>query len=174
MTITRSLLVTSITAMLSTAGLAADGQTPGSRTGARAVQAVSYCGLLPRTKVAQSNAGQSTSSNAFVDVIGASLGINIAGTANTCVLVEFNAQVYAPGAGKVMHVKAFLDGATESIEGQIQLQAESVTYSDARSYAFFFPNVPPGAHNIKMKYNSFPGGTNTVHINEFSMVVHYR
>jgi hypothetical protein len=53
-----------------------------------------------------------------------------------------------------MRVQALLDG-KPSIEGSIQLVAESEDFSQAHAYTFLFPSVSPDLHNVKMQYRSW-------------------
>jgi len=123
--------------------------------------------------IAQNSTGQNTTSSTFVDVTGSEVSFNIGGNNNTCVLVDFSGQVFAPGTtNNLMFVKAVLDNSITSVDGQIQLVAESNTRSDAHAYNFLFTEVPPGAHTVKMQYEASGGGQ--VSINDFNMVVYHK
>jgi hypothetical protein len=156
---------------LSTAALAAsDGQATRSKAGTRVQTA---CGKLPKTEVAQNGVSQGTANVAFVDVAGSTVAFSVGGNGNTCVLVDFSGQVFAPGAGRVMFVRAVLDNVTVSVDGDIQFQSESGTLSNAAAYNFIFPSVAPGPHSVKMQFHSNNAAT-TVFINDFNARIQHR
>jgi hypothetical protein len=151
----------------STASMAAgDGQAGARRVGA---SAITNCNGATRINVAQSSTSQTTSSTAFVDVIGSSQSITT--TATKCMLVSFSGQVFSPGTGGLMFVQAVLDGSA-SVDGAIQFQSESNTLSNAHAYNFIFPSVSIGGHTIKMQYRT-NSAANAVTINDFDMVVNH-
>lgn len=157
---------------LSVAALAGDGQPSGARRAGTQVQ--TSCGKdAKKLEVAQSSVGQSTTSTAFADVDGSTVSFNIGGNGNTCLLVDFSAQVFAPGAGHLMNVHAIRDDNIQSVDGRIQLVAESGAFSDAHAYNFLFTDVPPGAHTVKMQFASGTNG-NEVFVNDFDMAVHHK
>jgi hypothetical protein len=160
---------------LSAVGLAAsDGQAEqeAARAGARRVQ--TSCAKVAKVEVAQSSVGQSTTSSAFVDVIGSTVSFNIPGSANTCVLVDFSAQGFTGSAvANVLFVQAVRDNAIVSVDGSIQFISTDQDFSDAHAYNFLFTNVPPGAHTVKMQYRSNLNGT-SVAINDFNMTVNHK
>jgi hypothetical protein len=166
----RSLMFVSALAMLTTAGLAADGQPSKSKRGGKALIS---CSNVVKVEVAQSGASQSTSSSSFVDVAGSSIGFIVGGSVPSCVLVDFSAQAFAPATGTLMMVRALRDGGIGSVDGEIQLAAESASFSDAHAYNFLFTGVTPGFHTVKMQYRTFFAG-DTVTINDFNMVVNHR
>jgi hypothetical protein len=167
----RMSLLTAVTALslcsLSTVGMAGDGQAPGSKVGARAV---SNCNGATKIDVAQSGVSQTTSSTAFVDVVGSS--ITFTTKATKCVLVDFSGQVFSPGASGLMFVQAVLDGSA-SVDGAIQFQSESNSLSNAHAYNFIFPSVSIGTHTVKMQYRT-NNAANAVTINDFDMVVNHK
>ena len=159
---------------ITTAALAAnDGQTPKSRN--PHVLAQTSCGKdLKNVEIAQGS-GLSTDSTTFTDVTGSEVSFNIGGKNDTCVLVNFSAQAFAPASGgKLMKVRALLDGGVESTDGDIQLVAESGAFSDAHAYNFLFTNVAPGAHSVKMQFERTSSGTDKVFINQFTAVVYHK
>jgi hypothetical protein len=87
--------------------------------------------------------------------------------------VDFSAQSFAPGAGTLLFVRAVRDGAIQSVDGNIQFNAESGTLSEAHAYNFLFTNVPPGAHTVKMQIRSRING-DSVAVNNFNMTVHHK
>ena len=125
--------------------------------------AVTNCGTAPKKiLVAQSDAGQSTSSVNFVDVIGSEVNFNIPGadiTGSTCVLMDFSAQASAPVSNAAM-----VPG-SPAVFNAVEL--------DAHAYNFLFENVRPGLHSVKMQYRSLLPGI-SVSIVRFDMVVHHK
>jgi hypothetical protein len=146
-----------------------DGEAPGGKVSGRAL--AQGCGKLPQTEVIVNSLSQSTDSVNFVDVEGADTAFDIGGSAKSCVIVSFSAQAFAPGIATFMRVKATLDG-VPSIEGDIQLAAENVSFSDAHAYNFLFPSVSPGRHVFGMQYRSPNAGS--VAINDFSLNIRHR
>jgi hypothetical protein len=162
-----------ITTLLAGSGLAtaAGGQAPDGKKATRSTIA-KYCGSLTKTAVAQSNASQSTSSG-WTDVTGSNLTLTVGPGSPDCVIVSFSAQAYAPASGsRVMFVRAFLDDIL-SVDGEIQLAAQSVAFAEAHAYNFLFPSVPPGAHEFKMQYRPLVLG-NQVFINDFDLSIRHR
>ncbi len=149
---------------------APDGQASGSRSVGTLAQ--TSCNKAPKIEVAQSSSGQSTNSSTFVDVAGSDVSFNIGGSNNTCIIVSFSAQGFAP-SGRLMHVRALRDGSIESVDSAIQFVAESTTFSDAHAYNFVFTNVPPGAHTVKMQFRSQTSGSD-VFINDFDMLTYHK
>lgn len=120
--------------------------------------------------------GESTTSTTFVDVPDMSVSFDIGGAANGCVKVEFSAYVFA-ASGRLIIVRALLDGATAGSPSQVQFSGDDDENADgkwARSHAFnfAFPNVAPGTHTITIQWLSFDGGT--VFMHRRSMFVHHK
>lgn len=158
---------------ISTPALAGPGEPAGANAGARAqTRAVTSCQQPIKVKVAQSSSSQSTTSTAFVDLVGSNVSFKVGGTVNTCVLVDFSAQAFAPNLGTLLMVRALRDGSLVSVDGEIQLEADSAQFSDAHAYNFLFTNVPPGRHSVKMQFRTFFAGDN-VTINDFNMRVNF-
>lgn len=173
-------LVASILALAAVPSLSApkspaDGQDRAAAKSASKLspKTTSLCRKINRHEVAQSSVGQSTTSNTFVDVIDSAIVFDAGGTGNSCVLVDFQAQVFAPGFARILFVQAVLDGVTVSADGVIQLQADSHFFSNTHGYNFIFPNVSPGIHTVKIQYASSQLG-NPVFINDFNMVLTHR
>lgn len=164
------LLSLSVTAF---AGGHSDGQTSGSRSVGAMAQ--TSCGKdFKKVEIAQNSTSQSTSSTAFSDVSGSTVSFNTGGSSNSCVLVNFSAQAFAPAdRGQILHLQAIRDGNITSVDGSIQLAAENASFSDAHAYNFLFTDVPPGAHTIKMQYRSQVSGQD-VFINDFDMLVEHK
>jgi hypothetical protein len=115
----------------STAGIAGPGEAGASKAGTKAI---SNCNGASRIFVTQSSSSQTTSSTAFVDVIGSLTSFTT--TATKCVIIDFSAQAFAPPtASGLMFVRALLDGVTASVDGEIQFVAQSNTLSDAQPTA---------------------------------------
>jgi hypothetical protein len=149
--------------------IASPGEPPGGRE--RAARTVLSCDKLKKTEVAQTNAGQSTTSSTFVDVTDSTVSFNVGGNNPSCVTVSFSAQVFAPN-GRVMFVQALLDNVV-SADGSILFVSQSDTNSDAHAYNFLFPDVQPGLHTFKMQYRSQTNGQ-TVFINDFNLNIQHR
>jgi hypothetical protein len=153
----------------STAGIAGPGEAGASKAGTKAI---SNCNGASRIFVTQSSSSQTTSSTAFVDVIGSLTSFTT--TATKCVIIDFSAQAFAPPtASGLMFVRALLDGVTASVDGEIQFVAQSNTLSDAHSYNFVFPSVSIGAHNVRMQFRT-NNAANAVTINGFNMVINHK
>jgi hypothetical protein len=148
---------------------AIDGEASGGKASARAL--AQGCGNLPKTEVIVNSLSQDTDSVNFVDVEGSETAFDVGGSAKSCVIVSFGGQAFAPGIANFMRIRATLDGVA-SIEGDIQLVAESESFSDAHAYNFLFPSVSPGRHVFGMKYRSPNNGF--VAINDFSLNIRHR
>jgi hypothetical protein len=157
------------TSSASAAQRAADGQAPAAKAGAR--QLTQSCGKLPLTEVVVNSKPQSTASKSFIEVEGSNVLFDVGGSAKSCVMVSFTAQVAAPDPLNLMLVRAVLDG-VPSIDGEIQLVAETDNFTEARAYSFLFPLVAPGSHSFEMQYST-PNGP-TVFINDFNMDIRHR
>jgi hypothetical protein len=165
--LTLALAAQAPTAFAQNAG--ADGQSAGPRSSPRAL--VQGCGKLSKTEVVVNSKSQNTDSVTFVSVEGSDTFFSVAGQTASCVIVSFSAQAFASGIGAVMLVRALLDG-KPSIDGEIQLVAESGLFSDAHAYNFTFPSVSPGDHDFRMEYRSL--NNDTVAITDFNMNIRHR
>src|SRR5438067_2019761 len=171
-----SLLITVTAAALfslSIAGIAGNGEAPdASRSVAPA--AVSNCSITAkRIEVAQSSTFNFTSSTTFTDLPGSIVSFTT--SAPGCVILSFSAQAFAPNGdspGGLMFVRALLDGATVSVDGRIQLQSDSIDFSNAHGYNFLFPIVSSGAHDVRMQYSTLTDGKK-VFINDFDTIVYH-
>lgn len=85
------------------------------------------CGVLQRVNTVHSTNSQTGISNIFAPVAGSLVNFNINGVGNSCVIVSFSAQAYAP-AGRLIWVRALLDGA-QSIDEQIAFAAEDGNFA---------------------------------------------
>lgn len=150
-------------------GPLADGQAPGAKVSTRAL--AQGCGNLPKTEVIVNSLSQSTSLVNLVDVEGSAISFNVGGTGSSCVIVSLGAQAFAPGTAAFMSVRTLLDG-VPSIDGEIQLAAESVSFSDTHAYNFLFPSVKPGNHFFSMQYRS--PNADKVFINDFDINIRHR
>jgi hypothetical protein len=151
------------------------GEATKATNGERATRVQTSCGKLGKSEDAQSSVGVSTSSTTFVDVAGSQVSFNIGGTGNTSVIFYFSGQVFAPSSAAgtgLMFVQAVRDTSIVSVDGPVQFQSESGTFSNAHAYNFLFTNVPPGAHTVKMQFRSNNSG-NTVFIYRFNGVVYH-
>jgi hypothetical protein len=131
------------------------------------------CGQLLNTEIAQSGAGQfTTSSIIFANVVGSNVSFNVAGASPSCVIVSFSAQAFAQNRTG-MHVRALLDNNVESVDGVVIFVGDSGAFPEAHAYNFLFPSVSPGPHTVKMQYRSHADGFPTV-INEFDLNIRHR
>jgi hypothetical protein len=173
----RSTLLTSLvlatSLLIPSAAIAGDGQAPGAKASTRA-SVNKACGPLPKVDILASDVNTTTSSTSFVTLFGGTRTINVGGTASTCVVVDLSVQGFAPTAATdtLMMVRVLLDGVS-SANGEIQMVAESDTWSDAHAYNFVFPSVPPGFHTITLQFRTFFSG-DTVHINDYSAIINHR
>jgi hypothetical protein len=166
--LTTALALPALSASAATRG-PAGGQLPEPKASTR--QLIESCGNLPKTEVIVNSLSQSTDSTSLVDVESSEVFFKVGGTKPTCVLATFAAQAFAPGPFALMRVKALLDG-KQSVEGEIQLVAESENFADAHSYNFLFVGVNPGDHLVTMQYRS--PNNDEVFINDFNLSVRHR
>jgi hypothetical protein len=129
------------------------------------------CGELPRVNTVHSTNGQTGTSNQFAPVAGSLVNFTFAGDVNSCVIVSFSAQAYAP-FGRLIWVRALLDG-RPSIDGQIAFAAEDGAFAQARSYSFLFRSVAPGPHQVFLEYRSHVDGE-AVNLDTFAVEVQHR
>lgn len=129
------------------------------------------CGLLPQVNTVHGTDSQTGSSDVFAPVAGTLVGFTVPGNVNSCVIVSFSAQAYAP-AGRLIWVRALLDRRA-SIDGEIAFAAEDGNFAQARSYSFLFPSVAPGAHQVFLQYRSQVNGE-AVNIDRFAVEVQHR
>jgi hypothetical protein len=168
-TLVLALALTASSASAAQRAPGADGQEPGQKVSGKAL--AQGCGNLPKTEVIVNSLSQTTSSVNFVDVEGSDTSFKIGGSVRSCVIVSFAAQAFAPGPLIFSKVRALLDGAP-SIDGEIQLAAESENFSDAHAYNFLFPSVAPGSHVFSMQYRS--PNADEVSINDFDINIRHR
>jgi hypothetical protein len=168
-----AILSVALAALASSASAAQRAPVNGQAAEARATarQFLENCGNTPLAEFVVDALTQSTNSTTLVDVDRSFRSFTVGGNKPSCVIVRFSAQAFAPGIAEFMRVRALLDG-KPSIENEIQLVAESVSFSDAHAYTFLFPSVPPGLHNVKMQYRSPNAGT--VSINDFNLEIRHR
>jgi hypothetical protein len=129
------------------------------------------CGSLPQVNTVHSTNSQTGTSNVFAPVAGSLVNFTVAGTVNSCVIVSFSAQAYAPKAGLIW-VRAKRDG-FPSVDGQIAFAAEDGAFAQARSYSFLWPSVTPGAHQVFLEYRSQFNGQ-AISIDRFAVEVQHR
>ena len=129
------------------------------------------CGELPQVNTVHSTNSQTGTSDQFAPVAGSLVNFTVTGNVNSCVIVSFSAQAYAP-FGRLIWVRALLDG-IPSIDGQIAFAAEDGAFAQARSYSFLFRSVAPGAHQVFLEYRSQVNGE-AVNIDKFAVEVQHR
>jgi hypothetical protein len=129
------------------------------------------CGPLTQVNTVHGTTSQTGSSNLFAPVAGSLVNFTVAGTKNSCVIVSFSAQAYAP-AGRLIWVRAKRDG-VPSIDGEIAFAAEDGNFAQSHSYSFLFPSVAPGAHQVFLEYRSEVNGE-AVNIDRFAVEVQHR
>ena len=89
--------------------------------------------MSPRTiiETVHSTTSQTGSSNVFTPVAGSLVNFTVGGTAESCVIVSFSAQAYAPG-NRLIWVRAVRD-ATVSVDGPIAFAAEDGAFAQSHS-----------------------------------------
>jgi hypothetical protein len=129
----------------------------------------------PRLSYASSDTtGVSTTSTTYVNVPDMSVSFTISGTASTCIVVSYTAEVYTGSdpnsliGNEVMFVRARLDGAVVGFPAEAQFEGDSDEDGDgawarAHAFNFVFPNVAPGAHTLRIQWRSIFGGTVVTH-----------
>jgi len=85
-----------------------------------------------------------------------------------CVIVVFSAQMNS-GTYRAM-VRARLDNTTNGQPAEYRM-AEAVNEVETRTATFVFPNVPAGAHTLRMQFAS-PDNEN-IFFNQHLILVHY-
>jgi hypothetical protein len=129
------------------------------------------CGALPQVNTVHSTNSQTGTSNVFAPVAGSLVNFTVAGAVNSCVIVSFSAQAYAPN-GRLIWVRALRDG-VQGFDGQIAFAAEDGNFAQTHSYSFLFPSVAPGAHQVFLEYRSQVNGQ-AVNIDRFAVEVQHR
>jgi hypothetical protein len=105
---------------------------------------------LGAMKVRSENPFVSTKSTAFVMI--PKMGVSFTkGSASSCVLVLFSAQV-AVDAGEVLIAGPFMDDTPQAHPPSVFMTQE--TNFGTRSFAFWFSGIPAGTHNVKMKWRA--------------------
>jgi hypothetical protein len=117
---------------------------------------------VSRMTIASSNdINVTTTSTSFVDVPGMAVSVNIPGTTNVCVDVQYTATVWTD-SNELIFVQATIDG-VPCFPPDVQFEGDSDEDGDgmwARAHAFDFicQNVRPGVHTFKIQWRSFSGG----------------
>jgi hypothetical protein len=129
------------------------------------------CGALPQVNTVHSTDSQTGTSNQFAPVAGSLVNFTVSGAVQSCVIVSFSAQAYAP-LGRLIWVRALLDSAP-SVDSQIAFAAEDGAFAQTHSYSFLFPSVRPGTHQVFLEYRSQVDGQ-AVNIDTFAVEVQHR
>jgi hypothetical protein len=119
-----------------------------------------------------SGGDRATTSRTFVVIPEASIGFIQRGTGPSCVVVEFSAVVFAPGASR-MNIRALLDDTTTAQPGEITFAANdnaAAPQDQAHAFNFIFPLIEPGRHAVRMQYRSVTGAA--VRMGRHSTIVH--
>jgi hypothetical protein len=100
----------------------------------------------------------STTSTSFVDVPNSTVFFNQGGTGNSCVIVTFTAETFAP-ASRLLQVRARLDNSVTASPGVVQLSGDddengNGDWSRSHAFTFVFPSVASGSHNVRMQFRS--------------------
>jgi|GEM_PF-4212268 len=110
---------------------------------------------------------RSTSSLSFVNMPGTTINFIQGGASNSCVIVDFSADV-ATGSGTKMVVAATLDNVLGGANpNSRQFVADSQLFQ-SHAGSFIFTAVAPGAHTVRIKWRSQTGvlvvvvGSNTI------------
>ena len=138
------------------------------------------CGSLPLVNTVHSTNSQTGTSSLFAPVAASLVNFAVGGGVNSCVIVSFSAQAYAP-LDRLIWVRALLDGVPSvdgdrpdpSTRGQIAFAAEDGAFAQSHSYSFLFPSVRPGAHQVFLQYRSEADG-DAVNIDRFAVEVQHR
>jgi hypothetical protein len=126
--------------------------------------AATCTGNTKQSKQQFANTGDqnSTSSTTFVDIPGAVVPINVSSKGGPkCVSVIFTAMAFASG-GELELVRALLDGAAGN-PADTQFEGDSGIWATSQAMTFVFPNVPAGAHTVRMQFRSNGGGSVFIH-----------
>jgi len=118
--------------------------------------------------------GQGTSSNSFSDVLDTTVRFTQGGSRAGCILISFTAEALAANGG-TMQVNAVLDGAVicaPSGNYFLAATAQGLIQPSSHAMNFLCTGVLPGAHSVKMQFNSL-GGSNTVTLYARTTAVHY-
>jgi hypothetical protein len=109
-----------------------------------------------------------TSTTPFENIPNTSFTFVQGGAAPSCAIVDFFAT--ARTGADTMEVRVTLDGHTLGLPPQVIFVSNSDQVSAAAS--FFFPNVAPGTHRVRLQYRSTTG--DSVDLTSPRAIVHYR
>lgn len=146
-----------------------------ARDSSRAISSGNCAGLTATKFKADTDVNDTTSSGSFVTVHGTAISFNQ--SAAGCVIVTFSSESYAE-FGRLLYVRARLDGATTAAPGAIQFSGdddedEDGRWARSRSYTFIFPSVASGNHTVTMEFRSGAFGR-AVHLGKHTTVVQHR
>ena len=116
-----------------------------------------------------------TSSLDYVDAPRTFQAITVGGASPSCVIVTFSvdADNTPVTASNWMKVRARIDGIGTAGNSEPPEHTADVRRYDQHSIQFFFPNVPPGAHTVRIQFASFNPG-NVVRLYNRSLSVQFR
>jgi hypothetical protein len=126
----------------------------------------------PKVNFASNDVSNSTTSTAFANLPGASVGFTIPGSVTSCIVAEYSGQAFAPGTS-LIQIQVLLDGATVGAPGIVQLVGNDAgSFSDSYAMQFVWTNVAPGGHSVTVQWRSFDG--QNVHINKGTLAVQHK
>ncbi len=172
------IVVLALVAAIALPGSVASAPGGGGIAGEPGTDTVSVCRFKAQKidGITDDSTNKTTSSTSFVDVPNTTIAVDIGGSANTCVKIEFSAYTFAATAGTaLLNVRVLADAAV-CAPGEIQFSGDDSEDGDsrwARTHAFnFLCAVTPGVHTFRAQYRSYDGGLVSIH--RTSLFVHHR
>ena len=121
-----------------------------------------------RVRAIMSEFENSTDKTTFRTLQEGSLTFTQGGTAPSCVIVHFSAQI---DSDCLLTIRAFLDNTTAALPPEVELTSFLGDVS-ARSFSFVFPNVAPGSHTLRMQFHILNPGEIAI-IKRHNVIVQY-
>jgi hypothetical protein len=133
------------------------------------------CAPTKISYIASNSTDTSTTSSSYVALPQA--GRSITQAAAGCIVVRFSGVVFAPSAGRLILLRAVLDGATVSVPTNVQLSGDDDEDNDARwarahSFEFVFPSVSAGNHTVQIEWRTPTG--QQVFVHQRTLTIHHR
>jgi hypothetical protein len=153
-----------------------EGRTPGEKASSAGVAPAVQGTCNPnRIRFRTETSVVQTSSLAYVDAPQTFQAITVGGVAPSCVMVtfSFDADNAPANASNWMAVRARIEGIGAAGDSQPPEHIVDIRRYDQHSVQFFFPDVPPGAHTVRIQFASFNPG-NTVRMYNRSLAIQFR
>jgi hypothetical protein len=132
------------------------------------------CGALGQTvtRTEQATTPMSFTARAFVDIRNASLSLTIPGTARSCIIVTYAAQMQSAAPERLL-MRVVLDGSKVAEPGPIVMTADDGEQPlTAHGFTWVFTGVAPGTHVIKVQGST--GHGSVVKVQQQTLIVQSR